>query len=79
MKKKITYLSNPEDLSINKLFEVIEILGLFESSGKYFRTKSKVSDSISSLEIENILFELYEKDTDWDRRIKTAKNIQFKS
>ena len=75
MKKKITYLSNPEDLSINKLFEVIEILGLFESSGKYFRTKSKVSDSISSLEIENILFELYEKDTDWDRRIKTAKKI----
>ena len=74
MSKKNTYISNPEELSINRLFEVLEILALIESSGKYYK-KQNVADSISSLEIENILSTLYENELDWKRRIKTAKKI----
>lgn len=74
MSNKKTYISNPEELSINRLFEVLEILALIESSGKYYK-KQNVADSISSLEIENILSTLYENEADWKRRIKTAKKI----
>ena len=74
MSKKKTYISNPEELSISRLFEVLEILALIESSGKYY-TKQNTANFISSLEIENILSRLYENEADWKRRIKTAKKI----
>ena len=74
MSKKKTYISNPEELSISRLFEVLEILALIESSGKYY-TKQNTANFISSLEIENILSRLYENEADWKRIIKTAKKI----
>ncbi|MCB1176240.1 MAG: WYL domain-containing protein, partial [Leptospiraceae bacterium] len=59
--------------TVNNLFEVLEILGLIENSGKYFGNTNK--EYISDEEIKDILSKIYNHEKELTRRIKTAKKI----
>ena len=71
----MTYINNPNQLSLGTLKSIIEIIGIFDISGKYF--KKKYSDRITQEEIENILFQIQSDDDGKvsERRIKTAREI----
>jgi hypothetical protein len=75
MTKKNKYKSNPNEISLNHLKEILDVLALIESKGKYFKTDSEDNEHISMKQVEDILSNLYESKADWGRTIKTAKAV----
>ncbi len=75
MTKKNKYKSNPNEISLNNLKEILDVLALVESKGKYFNKANKDNEYISMKQVEDILSNLYDSKSDWGRTTKTAKAI----
>jgi hypothetical protein len=75
MKQKKSYVTSPEQLTVNNLFEVIEIISLIESGGKYFPHLKTKNKKISKKEIEEYMSFLHPDSKDFSRRDKTARKI----
>lgn len=75
MTKKNKYKSNPNEISLNNLKEILDVLALIESKGKYFKRDSEDNEHISMKQVEDILSYLYNSKSDWGRTTKTAKAV----
>ncbi|MCB1190971.1 MAG: WYL domain-containing protein [Leptospiraceae bacterium] len=71
------YKDNPQEISLNYLKEILDIIGLIETNGKFYKQKSTLNGKITETEINNILLNIqnFQSKDDWGRTIKTAKKI----
>jgi|JI10StandDraft_1071094.scaffolds.fasta_scaffold87922_1 hypothetical protein len=71
------YKDNSRDISISYIKEILDILGIIETSGHYYLKENNNEGYITSEKISDILLNIqnFESKEDWSRTIKTAKRI----